>query len=107
MSFTGLLNNTFNLIGAGMSVDAYGGWSSSPTTVSAMSALPCRYYQLSAEERNILNREGVSPTHKMYCNYYSVITEEHLVEINGSQHEITQINDPSYMHHHLEIMLVI
>lgn len=103
MSFSGLLNTTFDLLALGMTADAYGGWSSSPTTVSAMSSLPCRIYELSATEREMLNREGTSATHKVYCDYYSTITTKHELLINSEYYEIVRVYNPSFANHHLEI----
>lgn len=103
MSFTGLLNATFNLLSLGMTADAYGGWSSSPTTVSAMSSVPCRIHELSATEREMLNREGTSATHKVYCDYYSAITTKHELEIASVRYQVVRVNNPSMMNHHLEM----
>ena len=103
MSFTGLLNSQFDLISLGMSADAYGGWSSSPATVSAMSSVPCRVTELSATERELLSREGTSASHKVFCDYTSVITTKHELEISDVRYQIVRVNDIDRMGHHLEL----
>jgi SPP1 family predicted phage head-tail adaptor len=103
MSFTGLLNSTFDLISLGMSADAYGGWSSSPATVSAMSSVPCRVSELSATEREMLSREGTSASHKVFCDYTSVITVKHELLISGLRYQILRCDDIDRMGHHLEL----
>lgn len=103
MSFCGLLNNTFNLIALGMTADAYGGWSTNASTVSGMSALPCRFYELSAREREILNREGTDATHKLYCDYSATITTQHEVEVSSLRYQIVRVNNPSMANRHLEL----
>ena len=104
MSFTGLLNSQFDLISLGMTADVYGGWSSSPSTVTAMSNVPCRITELSATEREMLSREGTSASHKVFCDYFSTITTKHELEVNDLRYQIVKVTDIDLMNHHLEIV---
>jgi hypothetical protein len=74
--------------------------------------VPCHRRQLNATERDLLGREGVVATHRVYCSAeYDEIEEDDVLrittgEVGTGSHEdwdVVRIHDPHEMGHHLEI----
>lgn len=90
---------------ASISATAYGGQSASLTTV--YSNRPCRLVQLSMAERDLLQREGVESTHKIFCEADMTLSTQHQIVIGGLTYEVTGYSIPegAVFGHHSEIVV--
>jgi len=71
------------------------------------SARPCRITQLSMEERDILQRNGVEATHMVYCEAGMAMNTQHEIVIDSVTYKITGFDTPdgSALAHHSEILV--
>lgn len=105
MSFTGLLNDEMNVMLASISATSYGGQSATLATV--YSNRPCRLMQLSMDEREILQREGVESSHRVFCEADMTLSTQHQIVIGGLTYEVTGYSVPegALLDHHSEIIV--
>lgn len=101
--FTGLLNKEVVFMASTVSVDMYGGQSVFSGTVGTY---PCRIRQLSESERDMMSRQGIDASFRLYCRGGITVLHTYVAKVDDIEYEVVgPINDPSFMGHHLEIDL--
>lgn len=105
MSFSALLNAEMVVLLSSLTATAYGG--QTPTLTTVYSARPCRLQQLSMQERDILQREGVESTHRIFCEADMTFSTQHEIVISGVTYEVTGYSVPegSLLAHHSEVLV--
>lgn len=105
MSFTGLLNAEMVVLLPTISATTYGG--QTPTISTVYSQRPCRIAQLSMAERDILKRQGVESTHRVFCEADMTLSTQHEIVISGSTYEVTGFSSPegAVLAHHSEVLV--
>lgn len=98
MSFTALLNSNMDVVDAHIAADSHG--AQVRTDVVKYKDIPCRIVQLSMNEAAIMQRAGVTTTHRLVCdsgliweNPFEII----VAESNGrtTRYRITSFDDMS------------
>lgn len=102
MSFTSLLNKEMSVRSVTATADAYGGQSVTYATV--YSARPCRINVLTAEQQLILSRDGMTATHKFFCDADMTITVSHELVVGATVYPVVGVRDYDEMGHHLTIL---
>jgi len=102
MTLAGLMNLTAVVKRRTVALGTMGGQS---TTRAAIGTMKLRLEALSGTERAIRGAEGVSVTHRLYCNKPVAfdIHEADELTIGGALYQVHHVNDPQRMGHHLEI----
>lgn len=108
MSLKSLLNRRCDIRTYTHATDAMGGVTKTASLL-ARSVL-CRVQALTAEERDLLSRETVQITHRVFMEYRNDVTADMVILFPAgasSQRtfQIHHVDDPDEMHHHLELMV--
>jgi hypothetical protein len=100
--FTALLNREVAFMAATMQADAYGGQSVSMGTV--LGYVPCRVRQLSATEREMLMREGIDASFRIYTDGGISVLETYVARLDdGNDYEVKSVHNPDLLDRHLQI----
>jgi hypothetical protein len=103
--FTGLLNKEVYFLANTITADGYGGQSVSSGTVSG-GPYACRIRQLSESERDIMSRQGIDASYRLYCQAGITVLHTYTAKIDDIEYEVVgPITDPHFMEHHLQIDL--
>ena len=102
MVFSALMNLTATVKALTPTLGTMGGQSTTRTTLGTMKV---RMEALSGTERAIRGAEGVSVTHRLYCNKPLAfdIHEADELTIGGAVYQVHHVDDVQKLGHHLEI----
>lgn len=85
-----------------MKADAYGGQSVSSGTV--IDWVPCRVRQLSSTEREMLMREGIDASFRIYTDGNITVIETYVARLDdGHDYEVKSVHNPDLLNRHLQI----
>lgn len=101
MSIETLFNQTMDVLKNAFQTDTIGGPVNNPVLSSSDNA--CRIRKLSGRERQLLGREGVVVSHRIYCDAAVDVVENDTIVINNDEYDVELVDDPHLLGHHLEI----